>query len=659
MELYFISLFILIFGGLVSAFFKNEHKLKICAVLAGISTVLVSIPSFKVLLSREIFEKTINFSQVFGNINFAIDPISAFFLIVISFACFMGLIYANGYIKPYLKSQNIQTHSFFLMLLMASMLSVVCVQNSLFFLIMWELMSLSSFFLVIFEKNKKEVINAGIKYLVYMHISVIFIILAFALLSIYTNSYNFSDYALFLRENHRYVNIIFLLSFIGFGTKAGFIPFHNWLPDAHPAAPSHVSAIMSGVMIKTGIYGILRTLFLIGMPTKLIAYGVLLLSIISALWGVLYAISQHDIKKLLAYHSLENIGIIGIGIGIGLLGLYSGSPIVALLGFGGGILHILNHSIFKALLFFGAGNIYNKIHTKDIEQMGGIIKNMPYTSILFIIGSIAICALPPFNGFVSEFLIYAGIIKSLPSFDTPSFFACIMALSSLALIGTMAILCFTKVIGVMLLGEARSEIIKDIKSDVENIMLIPMYILAILTLLIGLFPNYATKLVLIPTLAMVPLPMFIEVMEFNAIVDVVRLISSVFLIILAFVFVFKVLSKKKNRVYNTWGCGYNLPNSRMQYTASSYADLFISTLKPLFKRVVNIKKPKELFPKEAYFEVEVEDIEEAYIVKPLIKMDEKFLSKFERIQNGNMQQYILFGLIFLIIMIVGLFLIGQ
>ena len=189
-------------------------------------------------------------------------------------------------------------------------------------------------------------------------------------------------------------SLIFIILFIGFGIKAGFVPFHTWLPKAHPAAPSHVSGIMSGVMIKTGIYGILRILSLMSIPSLGISYFVLGISVVSALFGVLYAIAQHDLKRLLAYHSVENIGIIGIGIGVGMLGLAYHNNLVAILGFSGGILHILNHSIFKELLFFGAGAVYNKTHTKNIEKLGGLIKKMPYTAAFFLLGSGAITGLP-------------------------------------------------------------------------------------------------------------------------------------------------------------------------------------------------------------------------------------------------------------------------
>ncbi|MGM9993116.1 MAG: proton-conducting transporter membrane subunit [Candidatus Avigastranaerophilus sp.] len=661
MELYFISLCLLVIGGIISIFVKENYKMKLCAVITGVSTILLTMLSVACLLSGESFGAQIHLPPIFESVDFVIDPLSAFFVLVISVLSFLGTMYACGYIKPYLnKGMNLSSHAFFLMLLIVSMIGVVTIQNSLLFIVLWEIMSLSSFFLVIFEGDKKEVLNAGIKYLIYTHISMILILSAFVILNIQSNSLNFSDFYTVLNQNTQLANIVFLLSFIGFGTKAGFLPFHNWLPDAHPAAPSHVSGIMSGVMIKTGIYGILRIIWLIGIPSKFIAFLVLCISIISALWGVLYAITQHDIKRLLAYHSLENIGIIGIGIGVGLLGMVYNNTVVVSLGFGGGILHILNHAIFKPLLFFSAGNIYKQTHTKNIELLGGLIKKMPYTSFLFIIGSVAICGLPPLNGFISEFLIYAGIVLGLVNANNiAGFMTLILSLASLALVGTMAILCFTKVTGVMLLGNPRSENATQATTDVEKVMLIPIGILAILAVLIGFFPQYAILAVINPILEITHNN--ITPQTINSMIDLLGIISSIvaiFLIILLLIASLRFIVNRKSRVHNTWGCGYDKGNERMQYTAASYADLFVSTIKPMFKRIAHIKKPKELFPKEAYYEMEIEDLEEAYIVKPLIKLDEKLLSKFERIQNGNMQQYILFGLIFLILSIIGLFFIG-
>lgn len=660
MEYFILSIEILLFGALFSVFAKEQFKLKICSIFTMLAAATAIFPAGFVLYHGKALESFWQLSPLFGRVNFVIDPLSAVFIIVISLMSFLGIIYANGYMKPYLnKGMNLSSHCFFLMMLIASMLSVTVIQNGLFFLIAWELMSLSSFFLVIFEGDKKEVLKAGIKYLVYMHFSVIFIIAMIALLTNASGSFDFASYAEVLSKNPQLANIAFILGFIGFGIKAGFVPFHNWLPDAHPAAPTHVSGIMSGVMIKTGIYGILRILLLAETPSKFISYTVLVIAVISALYGVLYAITQHDIKRLLAYHSIENIGIIGIGIGIGMLGLAYGNPIVAAFGFTGGILHVVNHSIFKALLFFAAGSTYLKTHTRNIESLGGLIKKMPYTALMFIIGSVAICGLPPFNGFISEFLIYAGMLIGVPASSIGLFITLVISIGALAMVGTMAVLCFTKASGIMFLGEARSEAAEKVTEDSPAVMIFPMAVLALLTYLIGTFPQYIIGGIICPVSLYVKgnavLPMF------ESIIQLMQMLSWFFFGLLVLVLVVLLVRLVINRKYEehcTWGCGYNRANPHMQYTASSYANPFISTLKPLFKRVSHIKKPKELFPKEAYYELEIEDIEEAYIVNPIVKWDEKILAKFERIQNGNIQQYILFGLIFLVLAIVGLIFIG-
>ncbi|OGI03153.1 MAG: hypothetical protein A2Y25_08335 [Candidatus Melainabacteria bacterium GWF2_37_15] len=575
-------------------------------------------------------KSSLHIPGLIGNINLVIDPLSAFFILIISIMSVLGIVYSIGYIKPYLnKNKSIFSHYLFLIILIISMLLVTVVQNALAFLIVWELMSLSSFFLVIFESEKKEVLSAGINYLITMHVSVLFLIAGFIMLSSTSGSYDFASF-----EGH-VTNIPFILLFIGFGIKAGFVPFHTWLPKAHPAAPSHVSGLMSGIMIKTGIYGILRTLSWIPNPSKDIAYFVLAISVISALFGVLYAIAQHDLKKLLAYHSIENIGIIGMGIGIGMLGLAYDNDLIAILGFSGGILHILNHAIFKQLLFFAAGAVYNKTHTRNIEKLGGLVKSMPATSALFLTGSVAITGLPPLNGFISEFLIYLGLLNGLSIKNSSILIVFVISIAALALVGTMAMLCFTKAYGVVFLGVPRGQKAALVKNDVTKIMLIPMAVLASLTFIIGLFPQYVVKLLMIPVSVFVNTETFIMMDPYITILRTVSLSGLGFIMLFGLIYGLRTLMLRNKRVYNhnTWGCGYHAINNRMQYTASSYADLFLSFFKP-------------------FFSVNYGDIFEYYLINPVLKFNKKVIECFYWIQSGNTQQYILYGLIFLIFAII-------
>ena len=658
MKYFYIGIFLIFLGGLISTAFAEKLKAKIVSLFSGLGMVFVLIPALNVLFTGNTISKNIYFPEPIGKVNFLIDPLSAFFILVISVMCFIGTIYAIGYIKPYLnKNKLTSSHFFFLSVLITSMLLVVTVQNALFFLIVWEMMSLSSFFLVIFENEKKEVISAGINYLITMHISILFIIAGFIILTLKSGNLDFASFKQVFELNNSLANMIFILLFIGFGIKAGFVPFHTWLPKAHPAAPSHVSGIMSGVMIKTGIYGILRILSLMSIPSVEISYFVLIISVISALFGVLYAIAQHDLKRLLAYHSVENIGIIGIGIGIGMLGLAYHNNLIAILGFSGGILHILNHSIFKELLFFAAGAVYNKTHTKNIEKLGGLIKTMPYTAAFFLIGSVAITGLPPLNGFISEFLIYLGMLHNFEIKSPVVLIISVLAIASLAFVGTMALLCFTKAFSVVFLGNPRSEEAESVKEEVSPIMLIPMGILALFTFLIGLFPQYALFLVKNPVYTIISMKETVKALDCHvaSLLAMTGKAGLCFIGLFLLIYALRTLLLKNKNVcnYKTWDCGYQAGNNRMQYTASSYASPFLSFLKPFFVKEFDTKKPKGLFPKEAHFELHIHDIFEFYLINPVINANKKFLEQFYWIQSGSTQQYILYGLVFLIIALVG------
>lgn len=613
-------------------------------LIAAVAAGLIVFPSLIVALRVLLFGTTLKieffFNPVLGRFAICIDQLSAFFLVVIAVMGLMAAIYMNGYLKPYReKGKRVGSHLFFFLLLLASMELVVTCSFGLMFLVFWEIMSLSSFFLVIFENEKKEVLNAGIHYLVFMHVSVLFIIASFALF-----------------ESRGPLPVVFLLAFFGFGIKAGFFPFHNWLPEAHPAAPSHISGLMSGVMIKTGIYGILRTIDMIGVPERWLAYTVLIVASVTGLYGILHAVTQRDLKRVLAASSIENMGVIGIGIGVGMLGISYGSQLVTFLGFAGALFHVFNHSLFKGLLFFAAGNVYLKTHTRNIESLGGLIKTMPVTGALFLVASIAICGLPPLNGFISEFLIYFGIIRGLGIFSFNAITVLMFALASLALIGTMAILCFSRMFSITFLGMPRTEAAVIEKKSSGKAVILPMSILAMLIITVGMFPQLFIGFVAGPVnqfAGFVPPAEAFSVMETLSVISVV---AVTFIAVVALLVRIKLVYMKKHASsYETWGCGYDRPDPRMQYTASSYGKPLVSVLGPLFKKVFNIARPKKLFPHSAHYESSMLDIEEIYVLNPMLKGSLSFLSRFEKIQNGNLQHYIMYGLGFLVLIILGLF----
>ena len=402
---FFLALALLFLGAAGSLLLRKNDQ---AANLWGNGFVIVAslfglLSSTSVLWFGSVFSFTFPSSFPLLDFSLDVDRLSAFFIFVIFFIALWSSIYGIGYAKHFYKKYDLGVLGFFYNAFIAGMLLVVSAHNAIFFLIVWEIMSLASYFLVVFENKEKENIKAGSLYFIMTHAGTAFIMLAFLFLYKATGSFDFGV----MKENIGNISplmkdAIFALAFIGFGSKAGIIPAHIWLPSAHPAAPTHVSALMSGVMIKTGIYMFIR-IFIDILPGAHLWWGVVVLiaGMTSALLGVLYALTEHDIKKLLAYHSIENIGIILLGLGSSLVFLALNLKTLAILGLVAALFHTLNHATFKALLFLGVGSVISKMHTRNMEEYGGLIRYMPQTAFLFLIGSLAISALPPFNGFFS------------------------------------------------------------------------------------------------------------------------------------------------------------------------------------------------------------------------------------------------------------------
>src|SRR5258708_38021752 len=383
-----------------------------------------------------------------GQVVIGFDSLSLFFLFTFQLLSLAGSLYAVSYLRHYVeRGLSVRGHLSFFTLLILSLQLVVVVQNALIFLVAWEIMALAAYFSIVFDRQKEEVRQGGFWYLVATHASMLFLVVSFLVLHESTGSWNFDDFAHHAGYDSKTLAIVLLTGFAGFGIKAGFMPFHVWLPNAHPAAPAHVSGLLSAINIKAGIYGIARMFMFFPTGPQSFGRALLAVALISAIGGVWYALAQHEIKRLLAYHSVENIGIIGLGLAVAWLGRCVGSSGLVALGLAGALLHTLNHAIFKALLFFGAGNVYLYAHTGDIERLGGLAKALPVTGVGFLIGAVSICGLPPFNGFVSEFLIY----KSL--FQVGNFLAGLLPLLlpvppvALAFVGGLAVACFTKLYG--------------------------------------------------------------------------------------------------------------------------------------------------------------------------------------------------------------------
>lgn len=587
-----------------------------------------------------------------GEIPIRIDYLSAWFIAIISFTFLTGAWYGFQYMKAYRgQHSNLVLHAMAFVLVYTALIDICIVQNVIVFLVVWEIMALSSFVIIIFEHSKKETLKAGINFFIQSHVAILFLTVAFIWVKIKTGSFDFAEISILTAKYPAMGIGLFLFFFIGFGIKAGFVPFHTWLPLAHPVAPAHISGIMSGVIIKIGIFGILRMIVLINTNYMAIGYFILIISAITGVYGVSLAIIQHNLKRLLAYHSIENIGIIGIGIGLGCLGIGMNNQLLLMAGFGGALLHSLNHSLFKSLLFYSAGNVYQATHTLNIESLGGLIKKIPQSTFLFLIGALAICGLPPFNGFVSEFLIYSGLFKGLLANHFMFTLAMLFSILALVLIGGLAIICFTKAFGIVFLGNARSKISSD-KVIEKPLQVGSLYLIALAIIVIGVLPVlFASPLSNTAQLFNKSVePIISDGLTQNlGTLTIIGLYALGFLALTALVFYVRRIIIRNRLVLpdTTWGCGYVGDGSKTQYTASSFIRIFRKLAEPIFL----IKKEKSvatgIYPTVINQRTHPYDrLELALIDKP-IYFFRKVLNRFVFLQNGNIQSYILYGFIFI------------
>ena len=619
--------------------------------------ITTSIPAVNALLGNPV-ELTLPGSAFFGDIPLRIDALSAWFILIINLTCINGAFYGIGYMKPYQERKaNLSLHWTLFLIFQSSMLWVCMLQHSLAFLIAWELMSLSSLFLVIFEHEKKETLKAGVNYMVQMHIGVAFLTVAFIWVYFASGSFDFLAISDYFGTNFN--AWLFLLFFIGFGIKAGFIPLHSWLPHAHPAAPSHISGVMSGVIVKLGIYGIIRMALMLQSELLLIGELLLIISMITGVFGILNASVHRDFKKMLAYCTIENIGIIGAGIGLFLIGAGFNNNMLMVIGLSGALLHTLNHSLFKSLLFFSVGSVYQQTHTRDMEKLGGLIHKMPQTASLFLIGSLAIGGLPPLNGFISEFLIYNGFLNGINTIGLTHSTLMILSLASLAFIGGLSLLTFTKTFGTVFLGNPRQQL-HNPPSEVSLWMRAPQYFIVAIMLSIGLFPQFYFSVSLQLIQSVSPASGQIVLDDFALMIRLMGNVgrySMLFLALLIGIYLLRnyftgLQPSQKNA---TWGCGYVAPNVHMQYTGKSFS----KNLSKLLGFVVKEKKKYieieagEIFPKSRKHTSHYVDFFEATIFEQATKRLLHLLNYFQFIQNGRVQMYVMYGLFFILLVFFG------
>ncbi len=570
-----------------------------------------------------------------------IDPLAAAFMLPLALVSGLGVIYAREYWPLNQNRGHARQVRVFFAVLTASMLLVLTARQGVLFLMGWEAMALAAFFLVQADHEKPEVQRAGWIYLMCTHTGTLVLIAMVGMLFHRMGSLSWLPVA---GSSGGLDGAILLAALAGFGFKAGFIPLHFWLPEAHAAAPSHVSAILSAIMLKMGIYGMLRVASLLPQVPSAVGEGVLILGVATAVYGVVCSLAQNDYKRLLAYSSVENLGIIGIGLGLGWLGRAWGSPWVAALGFGGAIFHVWNHALFKSLLFMGAGSLLHATGTRQIDALGGLGARMPRTALLLFPGVLAVSALPPFNGFLSEWFLYRGLFAAIaqgPSWVTA------LAIPGLALTGGFAAVAFAKFFGMVFLGEPRSPAV-DHAHDPGPSMLVPMAVLACLCLGIGLGGVLLLPVLdrVVGVLAPEAAGLLAQGLRFD-----LGLIAVLLLLFLALAGILQFwMSRGPQRDPAlprppTWDCGYARPTCRMEYTGSSFSEGWAASWPGV--QIVS-RRIRALFPKPANLRVKLQDaLGDGRILPGMAWLSEQS-QRFRHLQQGQLSAYLLYILVALL-----------
>ncbi len=652
LDLVLVSLGVLIVSALLAALAWRHDRLSLALGTLGAvaASVLGVVAAGMKLAGGANLVAQAEWPLPLGRLAVGLDSLSAFFLLCVYLVAALAAVYGSSYLRAYVGTRRLAPAAAFFNLLVAAMAGLVIARDGVLFLVAWEAMTVASFFLVTFEDDRETARRAGLTYLIASQLGAVALLVLFALLKSWSGGFGFAQMLAAGAPPADLAAACFLLALVGFGTKAGFWPLHVWLPDAHPAAPSHVSALMSGVMIKMGIYGLLRTLTLLGAPP--VWWGALVVAVgaVSGLAGVLYALAQHDLKRLLAYHSVENVGIIALGIGVGLLGQASGDALVTFLGYAGALLHVLNHGLFKGLLFQGAGSVLHATGVRQLDQLGGLARRMPVTAVTFLVGAAAISGLPPLNGFVSEWLVLVGAFRGAALHGAAAV-AAVAVVPALALIGGLAVACFVKVFGVVFLGVARTEA-SGRAHEAGPLMRVPMLLGAALCVLLGVAPLWSVALVAPAAveaggLALLP----------GGVVGPLASITSVALVLLAVVAALALaraalLRRRPAAVEPTWACGYVGVTPRMQYTAASFAEPVLAPFGPAIQRTVHAEPPAGYFPASARYDEHVADMAGERLLAPAIRRVLAAFGRMRVLQQGRIQLYLAYVLVTLLALLV-------
>lgn len=593
MTLFLASFVVLLLGAALSAALRNNQLSALAAIvsqtagtalaLAGIAPLLAGGPPMVLSWS---------WPPPIEEVSLKLDGLSAFFLAWSLPMNLLGTLFATGYLRQQLAhGRHGGPHFALLTVISLSFVIVYSVENALVFLLGWEIAAVAAWLLVIWDYQNQKIRFAGFNYIVSTQVGLFVLVAAFMLLHSATGSMDFDAFGVFLKQPSSMRSAIFLLLGIAFALKSAFFPFHTWLPRAHAAAPAHVSALMSGVIHKAGLFGFLRFTWLMGKPEEWMGWTVLAFGGLSALFGVMSTATQRDLKRLLGYSSTENVGIVAMGFGLGYLGWTWRQPSLAVIGFAGGLLHLFNHALFKCLLFYAAGAVSNATHTVDLERLGGLARRLPRTAVLFLIGALAIAAFPPFNGFVSELIIYSGLFSGTAPHPEQNVLLTVAA-AGLAFVGAVSALSMVRAFGVVFLGRPRAPKL-PVHDDAPAPMLVPMALHAAGVLLVGVVPSLGLALV---EAGLAPFQLGAPARSVLEALTPALWLSRALALVLLVAGVWSWLSGRAARHTPTWGCGYTAGNARMQYSGSSFAEQFARIFDAFLPVLRRGEPPGDLFP---------------------------------------------------------------
>ncbi len=574
-----------------------------------------------------------------------LDSLAAIFLLLLSLVSFSVSLFSPGYLEHLRGRVSPGFYWLTVYLFIASMAAVVLAANALTFLLFWEVMSLSSAALVAFDMTSTQAQKAALIYLGATRIATALLAAGFLWAHQLFDSWAFAGWNFGGPETLGPSVLIVL----GFAVKAGLWPFHIWLPYAHPTAPSPVSALMSGVMIKIALYGILRLFAFQSGASLEIALLILFLGTVSAVWGVLFALVQRDLKRLLAYSSVENVGLIALGIGLYLYGHHCGLESIAAAGAVAALFHSLNHGLFKSLLFLGAGAIDASVHTRDLSHLGGLGRAMPWTLLYFVTGSAAITALPPLNGFASKWLIYQGLFQvAVDSGNLVHVGLAIAVIGILAVVGGLALACFTKAVGIAFLGRARSRAASEARECAPP-MVLAQGLLAVLCLCLGMGSPWVGRLLSELVSGQFSQPFVPELPMVNLALALLLVAGCLYVAALA-------RTERSLKKYCSWECGYGRLNARMQATGESFAQPIASLLRPVLQYRMRAEisgRDRRHFPEQVKAEAGMQSLLESRVYGPLIAAVRWLSAHMARLQAGSIHFYLLYLLVAVVSLLVA------